>query len=211
MKQVGRWSEGDFQVFPQCISSVSFSVHRGYIVQQESLLKNDTELAHSCTAGFSYDIQHVFIVIQWTMSHSSLNHNENMLYIVWKSCCTGVRKLCNISMNTAHLQNYASTGTNDPCLGNLRSVKIIIFVQKNDIIWPCELGMLACCSGVWEDVIIFFDEVTIETVHVRICVWVSTGVGTKVHLSYRVLIVFNLQFVICRIKKAIRQSTFMFI
>ena len=38
----------------------------------------------SCTSGFLYGIRHVFIVIQWTMSHSSLNHNENMPYPVWK-------------------------------------------------------------------------------------------------------------------------------
>ena len=35
--------------------------------------------------AFSYGIRHVFIVIHWTMSNSSLNHNENMSYAVWKS------------------------------------------------------------------------------------------------------------------------------
>ena len=33
---------------------------------------------------FSYGIRHVSIVIHWTMTHSSLNHNENMPYPVWK-------------------------------------------------------------------------------------------------------------------------------
>ena len=34
---------------------------------------------------FSYGIRHIFIVIHWKMSHSSLNNNENMPYPVWKS------------------------------------------------------------------------------------------------------------------------------
>ena len=41
-----------------------------------------TELAHSRAAGFSYRIRHVFIVIQCILSHSSLNHNQNMPYPV---------------------------------------------------------------------------------------------------------------------------------
>ena len=30
--------------------------------------------------AFSYGIRHVFIAIQWTVTHSSFNHNENMPY-----------------------------------------------------------------------------------------------------------------------------------
>ena len=44
---------------------------------------------------FSYGIRYVFIVIQWTVTHSSLNHNENMPYPVLKSCRMGFRNLCN--------------------------------------------------------------------------------------------------------------------
>ena len=46
-----------------------------------------TEDAESRAA---YGIRHVFIVIQWTMSHSSLNHNENMPYPVWKCLLYGI-------------------------------------------------------------------------------------------------------------------------
>ena len=44
---------------------------------------------------FLYGIWHVFIEICWTLSHSSLNHNENMRYPVWKywPAITGVRNL----------------------------------------------------------------------------------------------------------------------
>ena len=34
--------------------------------------------------AFSYGIPHVFIVNQWTVTHSSVNHNGNMPYHVWK-------------------------------------------------------------------------------------------------------------------------------
>ena len=34
------------------------------------------------------------------MAHSSLNHNENMPYPVWKSCLTGFRNLSNMWMCT---------------------------------------------------------------------------------------------------------------
>ena len=51
----------------------------------------------SVRQAFSYGIRHVFIVIQWTVTHSSLNHNENMPYPVWKFCRTGYRNLCIIT------------------------------------------------------------------------------------------------------------------
>ena len=38
---------------------------------------------------FAYGIGHIFIVIHWTMSHSSLNNNENMPYPVWKCLLYG--------------------------------------------------------------------------------------------------------------------------
>ena len=34
--------------------------------------------------AFSYGIRHVFIVIQWAVTHSSVNHNGNVPYPVWK-------------------------------------------------------------------------------------------------------------------------------
>ena len=44
--------------------------------------------------AFSFGIRHVFIVIQWTVTHGSLNHNESMPYPVWKSCRAGFHNLC---------------------------------------------------------------------------------------------------------------------
>ena len=44
-----------------------------YLKIINNFLRNSKEVAESRTAGFSYGMQHVFIVIQWTMSHSSLN------------------------------------------------------------------------------------------------------------------------------------------
>ena len=34
--------------------------------------------------AFSHGIRHVFIVIKWTVTHSSVNRNKNMSYPVWK-------------------------------------------------------------------------------------------------------------------------------
>ena len=45
--------------------------------------------------AFSDGIRNVFIVIQWTETHSSLNHTENMPYPVWKSRRTGFHILSN--------------------------------------------------------------------------------------------------------------------
>ena len=46
--------------------------------------------------AFSYGIRHDFNVIQWTVTLSSLNQNENMPYPIWKSCRTGFCNLPNI-------------------------------------------------------------------------------------------------------------------
>ena len=34
--------------------------------------------------AFLYGIRHVFIVMQWTVTHSSVNHNLSTLYRLWK-------------------------------------------------------------------------------------------------------------------------------
>ena len=79
---------------------------------------NNREVAESRTAGFSYGIRHVFIVIQWTMSHSSLNRNENMSYPVafpYENVCrTGFRYLSNITHEferLAHEHVWEQLGT----------------------------------------------------------------------------------------------------
>ena len=41
-------------------------------------------LQTSVRLAVSDGIRHVFIVIHWTISKSSLSHNENMPYVVWK-------------------------------------------------------------------------------------------------------------------------------
>ena len=64
------------------------------------------KIAERMRNPFSYGIRHVFIVSHWNVTHSSLNHNENMLYPVWKSCHTGFRILSNIWLSTAQLQHY---------------------------------------------------------------------------------------------------------
>ena len=53
------------------------------------------EVGESRTADyFTYEILHVFTVIQLTVTHSSVNHNENMSYIPSEnSCRTGFRNL----------------------------------------------------------------------------------------------------------------------
>ena len=62
-------------------------------------MSNNTQLADSHKAGFSYGIRHVFIVNKWTMS--SLNHNENKPYSAKHTCRTGVHKLCTVNINAA--------------------------------------------------------------------------------------------------------------
>ena len=52
--------------------------------------------------AFSYWIWHVSIVIQWTVTHSSMNHNEHMPYPVWKSSCTGFCILSIEPLDLAH-------------------------------------------------------------------------------------------------------------
>ena len=49
------------------------------------------EVAESRTKSMSYGVRHLFIVIQWTMSLSSLNHDENMPYLVWKCLPYGIQ------------------------------------------------------------------------------------------------------------------------
>ena len=52
--------------------------------------QHNTEVAESRTAGFSYGIRYAFIAIQWILSHSSINHNENLPYPVWKCLPYGI-------------------------------------------------------------------------------------------------------------------------
>ena len=68
---------------------------------------------------FSYGIRHIFIVIHWTMSNSSLNNNENIPYPVWKKTChTGVRILPNVSFLTSQNVNVC---TLQICMGEIHT------------------------------------------------------------------------------------------
>ena len=68
--------------------------------------------------AFSYGMQHVFIVIHWTMSHSSLNNNENVPYPIYKcmpatsllTLCTPIcqNKSCNTSFTHTHAQGWGT-------------------------------------------------------------------------------------------------------
>ena len=53
--------------------------------------------------AFAYGIRHVSIVIQWTVTQSSVNHNENMPYPVRKCLPYGVRNL-SIMLSTYNIR-----------------------------------------------------------------------------------------------------------
>ena len=59
--------------------------------------------------ALTYGMRHAFIVMQWTVSHSSVDHKENMPYPVWKSCRTGVRNFSNNSwtLELIHVNWYS--------------------------------------------------------------------------------------------------------
>ena len=52
--------------------------------------------------GIRSEISYVFIVVQWTISHSSLNHNESIPYPVWKCLPYGSSQLLNVIRDTAY-------------------------------------------------------------------------------------------------------------
>ena len=61
--------------------------------------------------AFSYGILHAFIVIQWTVTHSSVNHNENTPFPVWKCTPYGSPQPPNDVRNASHLEDVSVTKT----------------------------------------------------------------------------------------------------
>ena len=62
--------------------------------------------------AFAYGIRHIFIEIRWTMSHSSLDNNENMPYPVWKclACASSQHPYCFITSISKGLVGISAPG-----------------------------------------------------------------------------------------------------
>ena len=98
-----------------CISGVRWCTHVCLNMPQASTWKLvyeraevNREVAEFRTACIF--IRHVFIVIQWTVTHSLLNHNENMPYPIWKPCHTEFRNLSNNPRKTNGLCDTGRVG-----------------------------------------------------------------------------------------------------